>query len=254
MKKIAIIGCSHSYYGECETNWTTMFPDDFIIHNYSLAGHGVQYFDFILKYLVANKMDYDCVIIQLTSATRWQFPVSGHTSNELIEWKVSDNYVNYSVNYSHATAHDTVDHEDLYKNYPMKFLNDISIFNHGFKRSRDNLTDAEFDRFDINSSQQETWVTEYYNLFTQTLHMYESQFPNVFWWRFANTPINNIGHGTHTALDTVINKKELYGDLNDIVDDTYHLTPLGYRILFDEYIMKSKIGDYVRSNTNDKSI
>jgi hypothetical protein len=254
MKKIAIIGCSHSAYNRGEQNWSTMFPDDFIIHNYSMSGHGVQYFDFILKYIVANKLDYDCVIIQLTHTSRWQFPITGYSSNKLHTMVISDRYINYAVNYAHATAHDTVDYEDLYANHQMTFLDDVSIFNGGFKQSRDDIKQTTFEQFGINRFQQDTWVTEYYNLFVQTLHMYENYFPNVFWWRFASTPIDNIGHDAHTALETVISKKELYGDLNDIIDDTLHLTPLGYRILFDEYIMKSKIGDYVRSNTNDKSV
>jgi len=255
MKKIAIIGCSHSYYGECEQNWTTMFPEDFIIHNYSMPGHGVQYFDFILKYIVANKLDYDCVIVQLTGSNRWQFPITGYSSNKLREWKVSDTYINYAAQASHATAHDSIDHEDLYKNIPMRFLDDISIYNHGLKQSRVNLEETDFKEHTINRAHQDTWTSEYYDLFTQTLHMYEHYFPNVFWWRFGQShPNTNIGRDDLTALNTIISKTELYGDLNDIIDDTLHLTPHGYRILFDEYIMKSKIGDYVRSNTNDKSI
>jgi len=218
-----------------------------------MPGHGIQYFDFILKYLVANKLDYDCVIVQLTGSSRWQFPITGYSSNEFNTITVSDRYVNYATNYAHATAHNTVDYEDLYENIPMSFLDDISIFNHGNKQPRDNIEDTNFNKYTINRLQQETWISEYYKLFTQTLHMYEHHFPNVFWWRFANESINNIGHDT-TSLETVIKHEELYGDLNDIINDTLHLTPLGYRILFDEYIMKSKIGDYIRSNTNDKSI
>jgi len=253
MKKIAIIGCSHSYYLECDKNWTTMFPEDYIIHNYSAAGHGVQYFDFVLKYIVANKLDYDCVIIQLTSSTRWQFPITGHTSDKLRTDEISDRYINYSFNYAHVLAHESMDFEDLYENHELSFLDDISIINDSMIQPCDNIEDTNFKEFPINRSTSDTWTSEYYNLFTQTLHMYEHHFPNVFWWRFANESINNIGHDT-TALETVIKHEELYGDLNDIIDDTLHLTPLGYRILFDEYIMKSKIGDYVRSNTNDKSI
>jgi len=247
--RIAIIGCSHSYYNECDENWTTLFPSNFVIHNYSAAGHGVQHFDFVLKYIIANKLEYDCLIIQLTGTTRWQFPITGHCSDEILINKISDKYVNFAVDYSHATANNVIKFEELYENNGISSFDDISLHTKGLMQSRSiAITDSDFVAHDINISEGNTWVTEYYKLFVDTLHLYEPYFKNVFYWKFSSDVINNIGRDDATALDVVLNSKELYGDLNDIIDDTYHLTPIGYGILFDEYIMKSKIGDYVRSN------
>lgn len=245
-KKIAIIGCSHSYYLQCNQNWTTMFPDGIEIHNFSLAGHGVMYFDYVLKYIIANKLHFDAVIIQLTGNTRWQFPVTGTCSDDLKVETISDNYYNYWIDYAHATISQIIPHEEIMKN---ELFSDARFYNSGMLIHEEDLTKSQFHEDNINITANETWITEYYKLFVDTLHLYESSLENIFYWRFGLEVINNIGQDIKPALDVVIDQTHLYDELDDVVDDSLHLTPLGYRILFDEYIMKSKIGDWVKENT-----
>jgi len=82
MKRVAIIGCSHSDDCGCDSGndyvWVKQMADanpHIEFHNYSKVGHGSLYFDMVLKHLVTEGLEYDKVILQWTGGSRWMDPV-----------------------------------------------------------------------------------------------------------------------------------------------------------------------------------
>lgn len=96
-KKVAVIGCSHSSIRTNDQVWIKQLADRFThleVYNYAMPGHGTLYFDMVLKHIMyEQEINYDWIIIQLQSSSRWHIPVMGNPDKE--EWitiRSSNNY------------------------------------------------------------------------------------------------------------------------------------------------------------------
>ena len=233
MKRIAVIGCSHSNHHSCDDIWAIQISRNHNVHidNYATSGHGVVYFDFVLKYIIANKIEYDCVILQHTGRSRWSFPIEGTTRG------ASMIYNTVEQNYSQAmfdTPRANMSTPLLFDNRPdsiTSVYNDMSVvhdFNpKTYKRNADAIT--------------ENFAAHYFDNFIQSIDIYASCFDNFFHFAFSNNNAGNIGLPNFESWLAAN-----HGDVMKYYDKTRHLTSEGNTILYSEYIMNSPIGNYLR--------
>lgn len=235
MKRIAVIGCSHSNHHSCEDIWAVQIARNHNVHidNYATSGHGVIYFDFVLKYIIANKIEYDCVILQHTGISRWSMPLEGFSNNrKMVARSVMPNYnhmaydiarANISIPVMFHTARKMEEVSSMYNN-----LGTVIKDSHHEYQINDDGTYRNF-------------ATEYFGLFCSTLDIYEKYFNHFYHFSFGNT---NIGNIDKPNFEYWLSRK--HDDVSNYYDETRHLTSAGNTILYSEYIMNSPIGDYLR--------
>jgi hypothetical protein len=235
MKRIAVIGCSHSNHHSCDDIWAIQIARNHNVHvdNYAVSGHGAVYFDFVLKYIVANKLEYDCVIVQHTGISRWSMPLEGFSSNrKMVAFPVSENYIQMSYDIARAnmaiplmfdTAAKLQEVSSLYNN-----LGTVLKSQHAEYQIND---DGTFKNF----------ATEYFDLFSSTLELYDNYFNHFYHFSFSNTSAGNLGNTNFISW-----LEQSRGDIMKYYDETRHLTSEGNTILYKEYIMNSPVGDYLR--------
>lgn len=93
MKRIAILGCSHSDLNSNDhINWTTFLARKYpniLFDNYAASGHGHLYMDIALKHCLYEN-NYDSIIVQLTGSNRWSIPLqtdmTSHTWQKCNYW------------------------------------------------------------------------------------------------------------------------------------------------------------------------
>lgn len=235
MKRIAVIGCSHSNHHSCPDIWAVQISRNHNVHvdNYATSGHGAVYFDFVLKYIVANKIEYDCVILQHTGISRWSMPLEGFsTGRKMVSRPVSPNYNYMSYDIARANLSMPV----MFHN--AKKLEEVS----SMYNNLGTVIKSQHNDYQINDDgTYKNFATEYFDLFTSTLEIYERYFKHFYHFSFSNT---NIGNLNKPNFESWLARK--YGDVMNYYDDTRHLTSEGNTILYSEYIMNSLIGDYLR--------
>lgn len=110
--KIAVIGCSHSDYFWADATaqhpgWVERMAKDYPdheFHNYAKMAAGSVYYDFVLKYIISNKLKYDAVIVQASIPGRWMIPIKQVTSRThdipfpFNENKITENYTAFYLN------------------------------------------------------------------------------------------------------------------------------------------------------------
>lgn len=257
MKRIAVIGCSHTSYDHVRV---TPGPGiDWVHHmanqhkhvkfdNYAHAGTGPLYYDLALKNIINNKGKdyYDAIIVQLTASGRWILPLNvDHTYVDLIEdifscVPITDNY-------------------DVYRMYhPFSIItrngSHVLNSNENKKQTVENLIDS-IRREGLSNS---TVVgVNYEHMFIKSLTtVYNHIFNDVFFFDFLdgylpehmNNKImrNNIGH----TLPFVHWVSETYSEdflVSEVLDDSLHCTMKGNQLLCDEYLMNSAIGSYLNN-------
>ena len=251
MSRIAVIGCSHSdlnqgvqFYGY-GSNWVELMAKQYPhieFHNYSKGGMGNLYFDTVLKHIIATKPSnyYDCVILQLTTQGRWFVPLtySPFEEGDIGIWYESDTTV--------------------------KNLKNVE-FNRGYIKIGNNFESFEpWDKGEQYSKHFQS-VKEVYNaqgiptyfdksFSALSLKLYERFFKTmlVFDWWDGNTDdlyphmmrVTNIGQDA-SFWHWMNNKYGIEYVLENLVDETTHCTPLGNKVLFEEYIRNSKLGSYL---------
>jgi hypothetical protein len=235
MQRIAVIGCSHSNHHSCEDIWAIQIARNHNVHidNYATSGHGVIYFDFVLKYIIANKIEYDCIIIQHTGINRWTLPLEGFTTHrKMVSRPVLSNYNSMAYDIARANLSMPVMFQTAKKMEEVSSMyNDLGT-----------VVKDKHKNYQVNDAGTFTnFASEYFNLFVNTLSLYEKIFKNIFHFSFSNNNAGNIGLPNFESWLAAN-----YGDVMKYYDETRHLTSEGNTILYSEYIMNSPIGDYLR--------
>lgn len=250
-KRIALIGCSHSdWKPENEMgSWISFLNKKYPnikVDNYSASGHGHIYFDFILRYLrYSCKINYDLIIVQLTHPNRWMVPVHGYHNGKLFSCDSNDldnafEFEVYSEQYSRV----------LFKparrvSGGIKLLDQDQINDDVYKLyyNQGNQTNLDMDL------RNDEALLSPFTLFHSSLFFsYLKEITDIDDNLLYFTP-RTIDR--HDILDNNINqprfadwlrKEKNIKNINDILDSTMHLDSDGNKLLFDEYLLTSKLG------------
>ena len=226
MKRIAILGCSHSDLNSNDhINWTTFLARKYpniIFDNYAASGHGHLYMDIVLKHCLYEK-NYDSIIVQLTGSNRWSIPLqtdmTNHTWHKCKYWNGGpdslDNLNRMILPSPRANIAGTGVHWDMFKDNK-----NISLWQHG-------LVVPSYKQSQYIPGKLSSLADYYTDLFVKTL----SKTNGVKYFSVKNYIGDNIG-----LKDSITNiLKNKYGDegLANRLDDTLHLTEQGYNDMAD---------------------
>ena len=251
MKRVAVLGCSHSAYDQVNfgdhangLDWVHHMAEDnsdIEFHNYGAQGHGPLYYDFILKYIISNfpKDYYDAVIIQYTVEGRWLIPI-GILNYEITSQQVTENYI---VKRLHSTR--VVVTSGNFHTTP--YIEDKNI-----KKQIDRASTTLEKYKDKNGL-----PVMYENAFIDTLDkIYKPHFKNLFYFDFLNGYSEEISNTDHKKRSNIGAKLPFikwalskYGEeyvLMELLDDSLHCSPEGNYVLYYNYIRNSKIGRYLK--------
>ncbi len=258
MKYVAVIGCSftdHAQQHDPEqwNSWCQYIPQDFPnveVHNYGCSAMSSNYFDTLLKSLANFKhYKYDAVIVQTSSPTRWVLPLDTPT----------ENYMRYNDfwNTEVSPLEDilVIEHETPTNIPGYKHMIDLSsLMTFGGSNitgiRHNNVIDKEQLQYLNNLVQGGLPLSPvFYNNFIKTLPMYEKYFDKVFHYSHSPTSEdmlpNNIGqqHDVITWFEKLPDYINKYTQAN--IGDSGHLNAVGNKLLYNDYIKKSAIGDWL---------
>lgn len=260
MKKVAVIGCSHSSYDQIihgpsndGRDWVHHFSSliaDYEFHSFACEGHGPSYYDYVLKE-IASKYEpkyFDTLVVQYTVGGRWMFPLNDNNqwspqqniTTDFSPTSVSDNYIFYrlfpqrvSLTRNRATAW----HVDRKNRSNSKKIKDVELY---------------LDKY----YQPDGIVTNYESNFSRTLQpLYESFFNNIFYFDFSNTMFNaetqdkdfayrnNIGQDK-PFKNYVTEKYGIEYVAEFLFDSSFHCSKLGNEVLVNEYLIDSLLGEH----------
>ena len=220
-------------------------------HNFAAEGHGPLWYDWVLKYILLNypPEHFDTLIIQYTVSGRWILPL--------------DAGVYFSDN---QNSHIYFDATYITKNYIVN-----RCFPQRITLTRNRATAVHIDWNNERLKKKMAWISEdldaiyspdglvtaYESHFTRLVKtLYGRFFNEVFCWDFSNTMFNadtvsedfpwrnNIGWDV--PFKNYLTKQ--YGleyMAQHLFDDTFHCTAAGNRILANEYLCQSRIGDHL---------
>lgn len=260
MKRVAVIGCSHSSYDQVVhgpssdgKDWVHHFStlaDNYEFHSFACEGHGPLYYDYVLKEIAA-KYDpkyFDTLIVQYTVGGRWIYPLNdGNT------WSP---YQNISTDFSATTIEPNY---TFYRLFPQR----VSL-------TRNRATGWHVNRNDKSNAKKikniETYLDEYYqpdgivtnyeSNFSRTLEaLYRGFFNHIFYFDFSNTMFNaetkdkdfmyrnNIGWDT-PFKNYVTEKYGIEYVAEFLFDSSFHCSKLGNEVLVNEYLTESILADH----------
>jgi hypothetical protein len=260
MKKVAVIGCSHTSYDQVAwgpskdgKDWvhhfSTLLPD-VEFHSFAAEGHGPLYYDYVLKDIALRYPPkyFDTLIIQYTVGGRWIFPLkSGHYfhegQNQEMEFEAADITNNYkfyrlyqqrvTLSRHRATAW-YVDRTDTRRAKTIKNI--------------ENSIDGIYE--------PDGFSTRYEANFCKLLiPLYGQYFNNVFTFDFSNTMFNaetvdenfkyrnNIGKTT-PFKNYLTDKYGFEHVAMHFFDSSNHCSKLGNEVLVNEYLIHSKLGGH----------
>jgi hypothetical protein len=247
-KKVLVLGCSHSDFEnrsnfknendsqlnyELPWNWfiAERYPN-MEVHNYALEGMSNFYTDFILKKVISERHHYDAVIINLIESSRFTIPLNLNSKFMFTVNRPASNYINYKLTASYARV----------------FHNRINM--PGYQKQTADSFDPQFLK-DLGKYTPDSPFISFYNKsFLRSLELYENYFDNFFYWcafpdKTTRNNKNNIGQPL-SAIDFLYKN---YGEnytVKYLLEPGLHFNQKGAEILFDEYVMPSKIGDFLK--------
>ena len=253
MRRIAILGCSFSeWYNDQYENWShhiaKNFPDT-QVDCYARSATGQDYADYTIDYLLDQK--YDCVIYQVSVGSRISIPLLNDLNPNVdtewnirkIEKQVPENFTQYTPN------HDFI---RLSRNSSfIDFLNVDGGVQNNF--NADKLTESGKYILSQNKNGNPKYFQRQYLRHIKNLNQkYENLFDNFFWYvhHGSNRLIDNsnIGHDK-CVMDFMIDrygKNPIWFYENIVIgEEDHHFTAYGNELLYEEYILKSKIGEYL---------
>ena len=263
MKRVAIIGCSHSDYSLRPHNWVRFCAQDFPdLHFdvYALGGHGHIYMDIVLKDIWDT---YDHYIVQLTQPTRWMLGFQGELSTpayirydtdrpNISDWKfniprvamlgssqlnnqkaLSEYYPDWQFHLTHkeqthgGTWYNDVPGDDSTR-VILKFQNNINPLAYHFSRA-----------FARNLRTYGNRIS-YFNHGTRHLNQ---RMAKVDHWKDSDGNTNNINQSldVFTHLET-----NHYDDFLSYIDETNHLNLAGSECLWNSYLLPSTLGERLK--------
>lgn len=259
MKRVAILGCSHTSYDQvCNEpsnnghDWVQYLSElapDYEFHNYGMQGHGPLYFDFVLKYLISDveKDYYDAIIVQYTVDGRWLLPVnidkylSYHDCDNMPSFQseqITDNYtvIRHPSQRLVFTQHGSHSHGSSHHN-------DKKIL------TAHNILSGLYDHSGM--------VVHYEKMFEKTcVNLYSKYFNNFFMWDFSNHVFNDDTESDRFEYRNNIGKNKPFKDwaleqvgkvkfVTEYLDHSFHCTEFGNKVLVNEYLAPSAIGEYL---------
>ena len=235
-KRIAIVGCSHSDSTQPNEPWYMGFDKHCVdVHCYAMSGQGLQYQDFILKYLSNTCRDYyDAVIVQLSGTSRYFIPTPNPDNNV-------DVPLQFNLQNTWNAFYDMKPKlEWMYTTNQFKCSDNTTV--ETWLAQNGNTGMKEFIHQE-NTETANSICVQYGRQFIDFLPFYEKVFDNFFYFGWQWESDNNIGYDKNVHEFLI----DRYGEfhLAELLDDTLHLTSQGNRVCFNEYIMNSKIGDYL---------
>ena len=268
-KNVAIIGCSHSelVMDTDRAMWIVDLCKKFPrinFFNFSRAGLGNYYIDLMLKYVMyEDERHYDLVIVQMTSAHRWMFPISGNSEINLLYGNTNEmfassrlprQYKKYERKIKEYYGMDNLTTERMILPYAYGLMTHT-------KEEIETLDNIKIDPGlaedqDKNISRWSPSIaTLQSKLFARQLNKLGEQYNMLFFnWFETFLPkqqqdlISNISNLPISVTDWVSEKypKEYKNkDNTDYIgpwnDGTHHFNAQGNKVFFDEYIMTSKI-------------
>jgi hypothetical protein len=239
MTSIAVIGCSHSSYRQSPDTWTAVMAAQYPtieFHDYASGGSGAQYVDMVLKLIL--DCDYDLVIVQNTSSQRWCISKG---SSRL--YRENGEFVNiFEKQHSHL---------------PNLWHYTLEVNSHKYNETIPQNCPNKISFWDERS--EYFTYPEFYTLITRTTleKVYSKLFKNLMYFGWPVTyyeyeSTDNIGKGM-SAMDWLFGKyqknlEQEYWIAERFFDETLHLNPEANKMFFNEYIMTSKIGEFLENN------
>jgi len=256
MKRVAIIGCSHSDY-HCLTDfhkttghWVKRCLEKFPnieFHNYAVSGHSNLYIDMALRYILLYEK-YDLIIVQTTAFNRWMMP-TGFNGKETVffdddnlhrVWHKKHYIKQYKNYYKHMLKLPRIQNRGTH--YPTaQSMKEFSVtyvdsegcsYNASKEWPNEKLNTAEDKVFNL--------ATFFSTMLIKNLEILSNQHP-IYYWHFSgweHMHYTNIGR-EDTIKECLTSHRD---DWKSWVDDTWHLTEEANTYFFNEYLMKSNLG------------
>ena len=233
MKKLAVVGCSFTdlYPGKHQPDdlnitysWLWFAVKDYPhIHfdTYASGGHGVLYFDTVLKHLVTQ--GYENTLLQLTDNARWYMPLASQPLKPGENCWHSENYA------------------DNLTQYKLK-VNTIAItgnFNTHIKLAPQSPR-SSYDFYLSKVGKGKWWGPSqlpamYSDLFNQTLHLYNNVFKKFVYFSFYQQRTNNCNL-EGSLYDFLASKFGYQTFVKKYLTDDRHLNYQGAEIAYHEFI------------------
>ena len=236
--KIAVVGCSHSDprcidyqmldVGPQRKTWVCHLAEnrpDMIIDNYSFGAHGLQYVDFILKKIVAESIEYDAVILQLTDSHRTLVPLTDY--NDSMQWDSCYIRKNY---------------RSIIKMSPTASVLANSVF---AQEQTEKVISKDWLRENVTGN---CFIDEFVNYFKKSLFLYENVFDKFYYFSMTGDGgggnFNNIGITDKPNAYKYLKQK--YGD--SILTDDLHLKDESSHLVIKDYLQNTELGDLLKWN------
>ena len=263
-KRIAVLGCSHTAYdqvlykeGNDGKDWVHYASDRFKnleFHNYACQGHGPLYYDTVLKYILTELPEnfYNTVIVQYTVNGRWFHPVNvgehfpGH--NKIEEIKLEQKDENYYVG-------------RMVPQRLMSTRNQSYVLTVNPNNEKDVELSKEVEKYATELHQPDGIATMYETAFIKSFSkLYAPHFENAYWWNWSNSFFdeeqdwdfvderlkNNIDKES-SFKEWVISKYGIEYFAKHLIDDSFHCTEQGNKLLLNEYLMDSLLGKHLET-------
>jgi len=285
MKRIAVIGCSHSdadYHDRI--TWSEVLAKQFPnlqFDNYAQGGHGHLHMNMVLNYCLYVADPYDLIIVGCSGISRWEVGVEGSFSGDM----------NTSYNTKPFIQAKQIIKQNLFMDKQMKTSNlckklpNWPRLQQWYPFTEDQIDNInEFNLVDQNGDLLVAYTDnireiqgennpkvknfrkritkglthEYINhtakvfswLFRCQLDTLSHQYP-IYWFSTFQKMGNNIGYPQHTTafghMGEILGADVLF---DQYMDDTRHLNEEGHKYFVDNYIMPSELGKKIVDLSN----
>lgn len=261
MRRIAILGCSFSeWYNDQYENWShhiaKNFPDT-QVDCYARSATGQDYADYTIDYLLDQK--YDCVIYQASLGSRISIPLYNDLNPDIdtewnickIEKQVPENFTQYTIN------------QDFIRFTQNSVCVDFLDFDGSVQNNFNTNKLVESGKYILSQNNDgipKYFQRQYLRHIKNLKQKYENLFDNFFWYvhhgssmqikdkSLSIAEVSNIGHkkcGMDFMIDRYGNDPIWFYENILIGKNDPHFTAYGNELLYEEYILKSKIGEYL---------
>lgn len=256
MKRVAIIGCSHSDYDLRPHSWVKFCAQDFPHLHFDVfaqGGHGHLYMDLVLKDIWDT---FDHYIVQLTQPTRWMLGFQGDLSTPAFIRYDTDvpNISDWKFNQPRVAmpGSSTLTNPEIAKNYGKVFDSFKSVTHGGTFYNYTPGDDSTKITVDFKNNIHPL-AYHFSRVFVKNLAMYGDrisyfnhgsigleQVTKVDHWEKSESVTNNIG-----VQESVFEylEKNYYDKFLNYIDETNHLNLTGSQVLWQEYLKPSSLGE-----------
>jgi hypothetical protein len=261
MKRVAVIGCSHSSYdqvfhgpssdGKDWIHHMSSIAQDYEFHSFACEGHGPAYYDYALKEIAVKYEPkyFDTLIVQYTVGGRWIFPLNiGNMWSPIQNTHTDFNQISITENYH------------FYRLFPQRVLltrNRATAWHVDRSEYFNKKKIKNIEQYLDEIYQPDGLVTTYESNFAHTMvPLYGQFFNHVYYFDFSNTMFNatttdkdfqyrnNIGWDK-PFKNYVTDKYGIEYVAEFLFDSSFHCSKLGNEVLVNEYLNDSLLGDHL---------